>query len=268
VNSRFFNSALGRSGFVNESIWDWFYWGARSAVLPCVLSLFALFALALCTECGAIAVARSARARSVAQICGRAAHRCQLHEVSVVSGCALLGSALALVGAWWYFAFHLPTFGKFIELYPDISTVSATKLSFLAPRFCLEDGAPNRVYRNGFAYVIVLGVSLWYPAVRLAIHKGEALGRGVVLGGASVLLLSLLLLDFPYRLIASADAREFPAVQWDKANCFIIGEKQIDLLLFCPAEPPPRNRVAHKNDPNLKETGSFRDIFADVEGLH
>ena len=103
--------------------------------------------------------------------------------------------------------------------------------------------APNRVYRNGFAYVIVLGVSLRYPAVRLAIHKGEALGRGVVLGGASVLLLSLLLLDFPYRLIASADAREFPAVQWDKANCFIIGEKQIDLLLFCPvAKPPPRNQ--------------------------
>ena len=142
----------------------------------------------------------------------------------------------------------------------------AAKLAFLAPRFWLEDGGPDYIwYRTALAFVIALSTVFWYPVIRVARHSGEALNRGIAIGGAAVLLLSLLLLDFPYRLAASADARKFQEVKWRGASCFIIGERQIDLLLFCPAEPPPRNKVVRKSDPGLEETHSFTDIFTNVE---
>jgi hypothetical protein len=268
INSRFYNRALGRSAFADDSPLEWLRWGALSLVAPVVLSLLALLALMVCTEGVALLVARSRHARSIAQVLGGWARRLSLEDVSVLGFCALFGSALGLVGVCYYFAFSDPMFSRFVALYPNISTAPGKALAFLAPRFCLDDLSNVRVrYRDDFAFVIVLCVVLWYPAIRVAIHKREAIHRGIAIGGAAVLILSLLILDFPYKLIASVEARHFHQVQWRGATCFIIGDKQIDLLLFCPGEPPPRNRIVRKSDPDLEDMNKDDDVFIDVEKL-
>jgi hypothetical protein len=264
VNSRFFNLALGRSDFVNEYPWTWLYWGARSIVAPAFLSLVALLGIALCRECGRLLVAGSPRARALAQRTGRAVHRFRLDDVSTLGSCALLGSSLALLGAWWYFTYREPTIGKLIAATsPDISTVSAKSLAFLSPRF-RDD---HELYRETFIAVSIFCAMLWYPAIRLATQKGQIMNQGLLAGGAAVLLLSLLLLDFPYRLLASWESRTLEEVKWHGASCFILGERQIDLLLFCPETPPPRNRIVHKNDPDLEDTHEVKDIFMNVDEL-
>ncbi len=115
--------------------------------------------------------------------------------------------------------------------------------------------------------MIVLCVIFWYPTIRLAMHRGEAINHGVAIGGAAVLLLSLLLLEIPYRLIAAIDARQFPEVNWQGAKCFNLGEQSMLLLLYCPDMHPDRNIRVPKNHENLKELAPRTDIFANVETL-
>ena len=94
-------------------------------------------------------------------------------------------------------------------------------------------------------------------------RKGEPIGRGIMTGGVAVVLLSLLLLDFPYRLLAP-HKREFEAVTMNADSCFVLGERQAHLLLFCPQADVPRNRIVRADDPNLKRLGFVQDIFANV----
>ena len=51
------------------------------------------------------------------------------------------------------------------------------------------------------------------------------------------------------------------AVTWNGADCYIIGERGDDLLLFCPRLQPPRNRVVKNNATGLERTGIKESIF-------
>jgi hypothetical protein len=216
-------------------------------------------------ECGPLLVSRWRWAAVPWQRIGGTVRRYQLDDVSTLASCAVLGSAVALVSAWWYFAYPEPTIGRLIAVSsPDISWVSGPVLAFLSPQHIDQ----HQLYRKSFVGVIIVTVVLWYPAIRLAMQKGEPINRGILAGGAAVLILSLLLLDFPYRLLASWESRgAFDEVRWRGANCFILGERQIDLLLFCPGDGTPRNKIVRKSDPDLEDLHRKRDIFTDVGTL-
>ena len=79
-------------------------------------------------------------------------------------------------------------------------------------------------------------------------------------------MLSVLFLDFPYRLIVG-HKRDFQKVKWSDESCYILGERQSHLLLFCPEAPKPRNRIVRNDDPNLKRLGVVEDIFTNVGKL-
>jgi hypothetical protein len=97
----------------------------------------------------------------------------------------------------------------------------------------------------------------------VAVRKRELPDWRALVGGAAVFLLVLMFLDFPYRLIAW-DPRKAQEVKWHGAECYILGERQIDVLLFCPQLPPPRNNIVRKNDPTLEETPYVKDMFEHV----
>jgi hypothetical protein len=272
VSSRFFNSALGRSDFANENPLDWLYWGGRSIVAPAVLSIATFLGLALLTEFRRLLIDRSPRARGLDRSIVRAAKRRHLDDVSTLASCALIVSALILVGTWWYFT---PFLGKLMAASsPDISTARGASLAFLSPE--PEFRAKHDLYRLAFTCVTISCSALWYPAIRLAVERKESLNHSILAGGAAVLLLSLLLLDFPYRLLAW-QGRDFNEVTWQGDSCFILGERQkdrsipgerqTDLLLFCPEATRPRNRIVHVNDPDLGRSGAVKDIFTNVAKL-
>ncbi len=48
INSKYFNTfVLGRENFVNESVLEWMYWGAKSLTAPLVLFMLALLGWSL-----------------------------------------------------------------------------------------------------------------------------------------------------------------------------------------------------------------------------
>jgi hypothetical protein len=61
--------------------------------------------------------------------------------------------------------------------------------------------------------------------------------------------------------------RNFEAANWSGESCYVLGERQAHLLLFCPEAATPRNRIVRADDPNLKRLGIIKDIFTDVAKL-
>jgi hypothetical protein len=258
VSSRFFNAAMGRSEFANETVWDWFTWGVTSSVAPTLMAVIAFLALTLLTEggrlfCDWLSYARAVQIRLIALL-----RRLRLDEVSNLAACAVLASSVALIVVWWYFTYSNPILSKFIALSsPDIS--SAPDISFLSPQF----ESDRQLYRMGFTAAIVASVVAWYPAVRLALWKRERINPWIVAGGTACLLLSLVFLDFPYRFIGW-DARKFREVKWRDETCFLLGERQAEELLFCPQQRP-RNKIVRSSDPDLRVTEVIGDMFRDVD---
>lgn len=258
INTRFFNVTLGRSEFANESVVDWLYWGASSLVAPGVVVTFAMLALAVLAVSIRLLLNVSPTTRSLKSAAVNAARRFRLDDVATLSSCVLLLSASTLAATFWYFKpFILSLFAI-----TGISNAPRESLSFLAPQF----SPYHFLYRKAFTGVIIGCLALWYPAIWLARRKGESINPAILAGGVAVLLLSLLLLDFPYRLVVKGK-REFEAVKWSGDSCFVLGERQAHLLLFCPEAGTPRNRIVRNDDPNLERLGFVKDIFADVAKL-
>jgi hypothetical protein len=255
VNSRYFNVTLGRSDFANESVLDWFYAGASSIVAPGVVITAALLALSLLAVGTWLLLTVSGTARRFKSRTLDISRRYRMDDVTVLSSCVLLLSASALVVTWWYFT---PFIGSLFAI-AGISTTSSESLSFLSPRF----RPYHYLYRQGFTAVIIGWLVLWCPTIWLAKKKREPINGGILAGGVAVLLLSLLLLDFPYRLLAQGK-RSFEAVNWSGDSCFLLGERQGHLLLFCPEAETPRNRIVRADDPTVKRLGFIKDIFTDV----
>jgi serine/threonine-protein kinase len=258
VNSRYFNHTLGRSDFTNEWITDWLAFGMNATVAPTVIFMFALMAMGVLTVTTRLVLRMSGTARRLKTTLASAARRRGLDDVSTLASCALLLSASALIATWWYFK---PFFGSLVAIW-NISTASGESLSFLSPQF----SPSHYLYRKAFTGLVIACLALWYPAIWLAVRKGESINRGILAGGVAVLVLSLLLLDFPYRLLVG-HKRDFEAVRWSGDACYILGERQSHLLLFCPEAPRPRNRIVRNDDPNLQRLGIVQDIFTNVAAL-
>jgi len=260
INSRYFNHVLGRTDFANESVLTWLSVGVSAVIAPAVICLFSLFALSLLDVAAGLVLKMSPAARGVTSTLGRTVRRFGLDDVSTLSSCVLLVSAAVLIATWWYFVPFLDSLGS-VAL-EDISTVPSQSLAFLSPQF----REYHYLYRKSFTAVVIIGLWLWYAALWLAARKGEPVNRGILAGGVAVLLLSVLLLDFPYRLIVG-HKRDFEAASWGGESCYILGERQAHMLLFCPEAAVPRNRIVRADDPNLKRLGVLQDIFTNVHTL-
>jgi len=254
VNTRYFNAILARSDFANEGPREWLYWGVVSSVAPVVLFTFALLAVGLLGVCRRLLVTSSSLASRCESASIESARRLHLDEAAAQASVALLLSTSVLIGAWWYFS---PLLDGLLNLYPNVSMAASENLAFLSPEF----EPYHQAYRASFIWVTIACVFSWYPVLKRALRTGEPLNRGVVAAGLAVTLLSLLLLDFPYRLLVHS---EFEAARWRGANCYLIGERGDDFLLFCPEGQSPRNRTVSKNSADLERAGGKQNIFSSL----
>jgi serine/threonine-protein kinase len=255
ANSRYFNHTLGRLDFANESVIDWWNFGVSATIAPAIILTFALLTLGVLSVVTRLVLSVSSTARSLTTALVNVVRKSRLDDLTTLSSCVLLLSAAALVATWWYFSSFLSS----LIAIGYISTAPSESLSFLSPRL----SPYHYLYRKAFTAVFVGCLLLWYPVVRLAVRKGESINRSILAGGVAVLVLSLLLLDFPYRMILRGK-KDFEAVRWSGDSCYILGERQAHLLLFCPDAETPRNRIVRNDDPNLQRLGIVQDIFTNV----
>ena len=250
VTTRVFNLVLGRSDFAAETVTDWFQAGWLASVKPGFIAVVAFLVIQLLSGGKRVACAMSPRAGQLEAGCrkylGRAARRAHLDDTSVVAAGFLLLSIIALGSAWWSFSDLLRA-----VLMTRISTATYEDLAPLSPSGHLY----YELYREVATYITVVLVAVWYYTARHILRTSGSLRNGLLLGGLFVVLVSIVSLNIPYRLIVHP---EFVAARWSDNDCYIIGERSNDLLVFCPTLTP-RSRVVQKGE--KIERFDVRNIF-------
>jgi hypothetical protein len=235
INSFYLNTALGRGGFANEGILDWFKWGMKGMVAPAVVTALLVLAATVMVECIRLLVRISGHARMLQRWIAAHVHKYSLDDVAVLSSVSLLLSAGVLFATWWYFAPLLGTLTT--SIFPDISTIPLEGLTLLSPAY----GDYHLAYRKAFLGTTIACVMLWYPTVRLAMRTRQRIPRRTASAGGIVLAFSLLFLDFPYRLLAHDI--DFEEVVWENRSCHVLGSRGDERLIFCASLSVPRSRV-------------------------
>jgi hypothetical protein len=87
-------------------------------------------------------------------------------------------------------------------------------------------------------------------------------GGGALAMVGSLLLLTLLAAELPYRLVWK---NTFERIHVEDARCYAIGQADTQLLAFCPDVRPPRNRIVLRDDPAVRRSGVFESIFTPKE---
>lgn len=252
VTSLAFDLTLGRlGGFSNESVFAWWIWGLRSLVAPMAYVVFALGVMwvaglgwRLLHRVGAV---RSLASR-VASGARSAAARARIDN-PVAAGQVLLVLQIAAL-SWFYWRFHelFAAFGSYI------STGDAATLAPLAPA---NEGAHD-AYRLLLPLIILGMVLAWVRVWRWQRHAQPGAERAPVAIGVTLIVVAMLLLELPYRILRH---NEFLRVALGGERCYVIGERDQELLLYCPDGEIPRNRVIPANEPRLERTTQVESIF-------
>ena len=133
-----------------------------------------------------------------------------------------------------------------------ISTASAQILAQLSPQNDAQLG-----YRVVLSLVAFVSGACWFRLLR-ATTVGATIDRPVVAAGLAVLAITLALLCAPYRLVHGSD---FQRADFNNQRCYIMGQRDDQLLLFCP-DVVPRNHVIGTGDPAFIRTSTVENIFS------
>jgi hypothetical protein len=251
------NAFLLRWEFANaaqETLWDWWVWGARSIVAPVMSLLIASFALALLAGARNLLRGASTRVKQFDESTRRRAaawaKRLSMDDVSVLSSWVFLLSTVALVVTWWYFWPLMAAFSA------DASTATSDQLSLLSPAYKEHHFA----YRKALTLIVLLTTAAWYGVLKVSALRRQPLKGGLAVGSAAVLGLAIVSLVLPYRLLFQ---NRFDKVLSNNTPCYITGERAGNLLLFCPDLRPVRNAVVPRTD--VQRVGSAENIFTSFD---
>jgi hypothetical protein len=222
-----------------------------------VLLMMGLVTLSLVLAARRLVLRLSSRARAAEAAVGAFVRARRLDDVTLLSCGALLLSSLGLAAAVWSFS---PLLAAIPQVFPSISTASVAHLRYLSPEFF----SYHENYRITFIWVTIACVALWYPVWKVARRKDERLNAGLVAGGVAITLLSLLFLNFPYRLLWHT---QFEKVSWNGARCYLLGSRDDADLLFCPDLPPPRNNIVKRGSADIMRAGTVEKIFTHIPTL-
>jgi serine/threonine protein kinase len=255
MTSSTFNIALQRSDFSNETMADYLYWGRKTSFPPFLILLFMVFVGVVLSVTRRLLVVTFATARrweeAIRAGVARFVHRLRLDEAPVLGSCTFLISAAVTLAAMFYYS------TMFLAAI-SVSTATHEDLALLAP----ANVAYHNQYRWVFTLVVLFSVVAWYPVSRL-VRRGQSVHWGLAAGGLVVTCVAIALLHVPYRMLYFNNA--FEAVAWNGSRCYIVGERGSQLLLFCPSQAPPRNRIVLTDDPALKPFGVRQSLFSAFE---
>jgi hypothetical protein len=255
ISSQEFNLALGRTAFVSEGAGAWFVVGLRSVVAPAAVLMLIMLTTAVLVVLRRLLITVSARGRRFDAACVQwlrhALHRARLDDPAMGASIALLLSATLVLGSWWYFQDLL---GAMLQ---NISVADAGSLW----RLSSANVRQHDLYRQVLIYVTTAAGVLWYMIARLGPRTSDTYHRALWWGAAAVFVFALGLLEFPYRVLRDS---KFDVVRVDGGECYELGERRDEVLLFCPASAIPRSRIVKKAI-GREPTGRHESIFVAFE---
>jgi serine/threonine protein kinase len=252
LSSAAFNNTLGRAAsFAAEPPLQYVVWGAKSLVAP-----FGYAAIAIVTVWTALFVMRLLiLSPALAQLIGRAdarrralSARLSLADPIVLAqGLTTLGAA-AIAAIAWRFNLLIQAWGS------SISVAPAELLWRLGP----ANESEKVLYRAALTVLFLAFGAGLIRVVKLRVAQRVRHGGAVFVALVIVVTSLLLLNEAPYRILWKNDA---PRVQYQGAQCYVIGEDAARWLLFCPQKEPPRNRVVSRAEPGIRQSGEIENIF-------
>jgi protein kinase-like protein len=253
VNSVIFNQTMGLTEYREEGLWQWLQWGAKSTLGPSVLLTLALIGVGVALGLAQLIARRVPGARRLQHGALARVRRWQLDDVTTLSAIALIVSTIVLAVAVWAFT---PLIEAILALDASISRAPLEKLQYLSPHFFTY----HENYRVTFTWVTIASVALWYPVFKVARSRKD-INSWLAAGGAAVVFLSVLFLDFPFRLLWHSEGKPLVA---NGEQCYVLSEDRPDeYLIFCPDSPPPRNRVVKRTavgEPSAHKESLFSRI--------
>jgi hypothetical protein len=253
LSSAGYNTTLGRSGpFAEEPFLDYFTWGVRSIVAPCVYAALAVSAAwAVRFVVGIIALWAPAgrRIASLGRRIDVVASRLSLRDPIVLAqaltGLGLL--ALALVA--WRFNHLIMAWGTRVST----DSIAAQTLLPLVP----DNENERALYRAVFTVLLVIFTAGLGRVFQLRARSRTQHGWGALAALTGVVAFLLLMIEIPYRTFHATA----PVAQLGGMGCYAIGEDTARYLLYCPGAEPSRNKIVNKTDPSLRLTGELESIF-------
>ena len=250
-----FNLNVGRSApFDNESPMVWLEMGLRSLLSPILYISIALLV--------ASAVGFAVRVVSVFQPVGRAlsemdarvkrfGRRINFDDPTVFAQAVASLGVIALALIIWRFSNVILAFTTF-----SISDAPAERLMTL--RLDENRVDPSNYRRALDVLALCLGAAL-FRIRRLTAARQRAAWSAAALPVAGLLVLTVLLIEVPFRLVWRADAQK---ISFGDQRCYILGEHDAEALIYCPDKAPPRNRVVTLDDPAVRRLGIVENIFS------
>jgi serine/threonine protein kinase len=249
-----FDLTLSReAGFANDSALDWGMWGLRSLVAPLVYAILAVLAFRSAVVgwrlveglVPPLRVVRQRQARTLAAVPARVG----LIDRAAFGKAVLALQILALVLVWLAYADLLEA------LKGPISVADAASLEPLRPEY----STVHVRYRVVLTMLLVGMGAAWYSLLRPGASEGRPVERATLVGGALVIALVVLMLELPYRLIWH---NRFQRAEFAGERCYVLGQRNAELLLHCPGSRPPRNRIVRSDDPRVERRDVIESLFA------
>ena len=254
ATSTFYNSPLARTnGFEQESALAWPLWGVRSLVAP--FAYFVLFALGVVTARVVIQIALGIPL--VRRACEPLVARWNALRSSASAAAArtvapplLLLQLLAAVLLFWWFK------DIFAGLDSFVTQRTPQQLEVFRPG--------NVAHRNLFSFLLFVYVALfgaaWYRLARSMSAPPDRSVRGLIAAGITVAAMALFFGQvLPYRTFIKSRAER---VTYQTSVCYLVGQRGMEGVLFCPLESPPWQHIVRLDDPALQRGGPYESIFA------
>ena len=255
-----FNHTLGRpASFDDEPVIAWWVWGLRTLVAP--ITYIAASALALGVLLSAWRIARHLYQpldhwhRRTAEALRASLRQRHLDDPDMIGQLVLVGEVLAALAIVLHFRQLVMAQFTFID------TTPARHLAALSPQNVMEH------VRYGWALdgLVFLAGAAWLTLIRTRVRSGLPPANGHVMAGLALMVMSTLVMwTLPYRITWH---NQFERVEYAGERCYLIGQREGELLLYCADRDPPRNRTISGADPQLSRSGVIESIFTPPDGV-
>ncbi len=257
ITSTFYYVSIGLFGkFQTESPLNWPMWGLRALLAPLVLGgggtavglvLLTVLYRQVFMTIGALRTLIEPIALRVSRVVR------SISEVPTATTAALLFLAQSglLALTWWLFRDLLNGFDSLIVQAPggDLTSLSTA------------NAESQKIFRQVVSVEFIAMSAAWLGLLWRRFQSKDRGGWLSFSGGLAATFVTVILLVLPYRILSH---NEHERVVHRSDTCYLVSQAGNEVLLFCPLQPPPRNRVVRLDDPELERGGPEESVFTRV----
>jgi Protein kinase domain len=252
VTSTVYGSPLGlTSSFEGESPLWWPVWGVRSLILPVGQIAIAILIFAIVGQVW----------RTALIVCGPLRHWYERHlarydrlriwakAIPLRTAASALVIAHLLAQGLFYLRFRelIESFSNFLFNSGRIESLSTV------------NAFDHQLWMRASSLVLLVFGWGWYRLWNMKSRRTEPRSAITFVAGAALMVGTVLQMTCPYRLFFQSKGER---VFYESNQCYAIGTRGNDVLIFCPTQDRPWSRLVNRNDPALKPSGTREPIFS------